>query len=258
MKYPAIALVVGILSGLLTAEATRFLAPANPWIGVIFGASLTLLAWLKYKSCSAWTSIALIASSVASYFVAVWGALFITGLLNPILGDESGFTQLLGPGMFAIAGFLGALMINMTLLLLLSQQTGLRMIGRAAAFAAAGAFLGLLSSELTGSVGATIRRLIADDRAAFGFRDYYPAFCSAYLIWQTGMALLIPLTWPHPKDLFSRAGQASAVAVSPRELSIFGKVFFSCVFAAAAFLLFSIARDLYLSSPHPSRLNFHR
>lgn len=241
LKFPTIPLIVGVLSGLLTAEAARFLNPLNPLVGVVFGPAMTLLVWLKYKSCSAWLAIALIASSVTSYLVAVWATSFLSGQMDLILGPDNSFTEPFGPGMFSVAGFLGSMAINLALLLLLSPPKGPRVLAKAAAWSCAGAFLGLLSSELSEPVGATLKPLIGVPATDMGSNDYYLVFYSAYLIWQTGMAFLIPFMLPHSP----LSAPSISIPRSPAKLSIFGKVFFFCIFATLAVLGCLVARDQY-------------
>lgn len=230
---PAIALLIGILSGLLTAETTHFLDQLNPFLAVVFGAGLTLLVWVRNKKCSVWVSLFLIASSVAAYSAAVWGAPFLAGR---ILGFDSDSDA----AMFAIAGFLGALIINIALLLLLSPETGLRLLRRAAAWACVGAFLGFLASELGDHLGTAIATIFANrPRPEMVAGHETVALYSAYLIWQTGMALLIP------SMLAFGAGQTVSLPRPPAKLSTFGKAFFFTVFATVLLFGFIVARDHY-------------
>ena len=227
---PTIALLIGIFSGLLTAEATHFLDQLNPFLAVAFGAGLTLLVWVRNKKCSVWVSVCLIASSVASYSAAVWGTPFLVGR---ILGSASDSDA----AMFAIAGFLGALIINIALLLLLSQETGLRLLRRAAAWACVGAFLGFLASELGEHLGTAIATVFGNPpRDVMSTAHETLALYSAYLIWQTGIAFLIPFMLPY--STFSGAGQTVSLPRSPAKLSILGKLFFFAVFATV--LLFGL------------------
>jgi hypothetical protein len=191
-------LVAGILSGLLSAEVARLLDPGNPLLGGVFGVAMLLLVWVKHKRCSLWRAVVLITSSIAAYFVSIWATLFLSALLDRILGRESSFTDLVGPGMFAVAGFLGALVFNSALLLLFSPGRKLRLLGKAAAWSCAGAFLGFLGSELREPMGAAVAAVVGEPPSpAMGDNHYYVACYSAYLIWQTGMACVIPLMLPH-------------------------------------------------------------
>jgi hypothetical protein len=240
---PTIAVLIGILSGLLTAETTRFLDPLNSFVAVVFGAGLTLLVLVRNKKCFVRDFLFLIASSVASYSAAVWGTLFLVGLAESILGSED-YLEPTGSATFAIAGFLGALIINIALLLLLSPETGLRLLKRAAAWACVGAFLGFLASELSEYLGAAIATV-------FGMpprheADHYNlALYSAYLIWQTGMAFMIPFMLSH-SALFG-AGQTVPQPRSPAKLSIWGKLFFFTVFATVLLFGFFAVKDHYLN-----------
>lgn len=237
-----IALVLGILSGLLTAETTRFLDPLNSFVAVVFGAGLTLLVLVRNKKCFIRDFLFLIASSVASYSAAVWGTLFLVGLAESILGSES-YLEPTGSATFAIAGFLGALIINTALLLILSSETDLRLLRKATAWACVGAFLGFLASELSEYLGAAIATVFGKpprDEA-----DHYNlALYSAYLIWQTGMAFMIPFMLSH-SALFG-AGQTVPQPRSPAKLSIWGKLFFFTVFATVLLFGYFAVKDHYL------------
>lgn len=238
---PTIACVIGILSGLLTAETTHFLDPVNPFVAVVFGAGLTLLVWVRNKECSVWVFLCLIASSVASYSAAVWGTLSLVGFAGRIVGSENSL-DLTSPYMFAIAGFLGALIINITLLLLLSPETGLRLLRRAAAWAGVGALLGFLASELSEHLGVAIATVLGNPpRGDMG--HYTLGLYSAYLIWQTGIAFLIPFMLPY--SAFFGAGQAVPLPRSPAKLSALGKLFFCTVYATVLLFGFFEAKDQY-------------
>ncbi len=234
---PTIALFIGIVSGLLTAETTHFLDLVNPFLAVVFGAGLTLLVWVRNRKCSVWLVLCLIASSVASYSAAVWGTPFLAGR---ILGSGSDSD----PAMFAIAGFLGALVINMALLLLLSPETGLRLLRRAAAWACVGAFLGFLASELGEHLGTAIATVFGNfSRGGMGANHETLALYSAFLIWQMGMAFVIPFMLTY--SAFFGAGQTVSLPRSPANLSILGKLFFFTVFVTVLLFGLLAARDLY-------------
>jgi hypothetical protein len=148
--------------------------------------------------------------------------------------------------MFAIAGFLGALLVNSASLLLLSPVRGWRTLAKAAAWACAGAFLGFLAAELSDSVGAGIALVVGDPpSASMGTNDYYLNFYCAFVIWQTGMALLFPVMLPHAEAVPPRQSQPSAAAPSAAKLGILGKLFFVCVFAVLGILGYSVARSRY-------------
>lgn len=214
------------------------------------------MVWLKHKYSFAWIAVALLATSVVAYFAAVWGTLTVTALVARTIGLEKLFGEPVGADTFAVAGFLGALLINLALLLLLSPAKGLRLLGKAAAWACVGAFLGFLGSELSEPVGAAVATVVGGPhRTDMASHHHYLALYSAYLIWQPGMAFLIPLMLPHSS--LPGANQAISMPRSPTELSIFGKLFFLCVFGTLLFLGYLVARDLYHASnpqPHDQQL----
>jgi hypothetical protein len=239
---------LGLVSGIATAPAARVLAPQNPLVGVVFGVAITLLVWIKYKTYSAWYAVALLASSVVAYFVAIWGTLAVMGRLTYVLSPDSALTEPLGPGMFSVAGFLGGIVVNLALLLLFSRDKPFRLAGKAAAFACAGAFLGFLGSELAEPVGGMIASVVGVPPVDMGSNQYYQNFYSTYLIWQTGMAFLIPLMLPHM--VISPPGQATTSPRSPAGLTDLGKLFFACIFATLVFLACFVARDYYRNRKH--------
>jgi hypothetical protein len=233
LKFPTIPLIVGIVSGLLTAEAARLLGPFHLFLGAVFGAALLLLVWLKHKSCSVWLAAALTASSVVAYAAAVWATVFLIGLSDRMLGPH--FADPGGPRVFALAGFLGALILSLALLLLLSLTRGLRLLGKAAAWSCGGAFLGFLASELSDPMGAAVAAIAGHSPPET--RAYYQALDSAYLVWQTGMAFLVPLMLPH------EAGRSVSIPRSPATLPILGKLFFAGILAVLLILGYVTARD---------------
>jgi hypothetical protein len=145
--------------------------------------------------------------------------------------------------MFFIAGFLGALIFNLSLLWLFSAQRALVVFGRAAAWAVTGAFLGLISAELADYVGGAVGAVVGVPGTDMGTNYYLTSLHSAYLIWQTGMAFLIPLMLH--KSSAAESGQAVSVPRSPTRLSISGKLFFSCILATVAAVSYFSIRDLY-------------
>jgi len=208
LKFQTITLVIGVLSGLLTAEAARFLDWADPFTGVVFGAAIIILVWLQHKNCSARVVVALLVFSVVSYFAAVWVTIPLTGVLGRIFGPESDFSDPVGAPMFTVAGFLGALIINAALLEQLYRASGWRLAGKAAAWASGGGFLGFIAAKLTGPVGLAVTTVVGDPPAQeMRSNRYYLSLYSAYLIWQTGMAFQI--AWMISKNPASTADQSA-------------------------------------------------
>jgi hypothetical protein len=191
LNFTLIAVLIGAISGLLTAEASRFLHPANPLIGIIFGISIIVLLRLKHVRDSGRVSAALLIFSVVSYLAAVWVTLPLYSALGRFLGAD--FADPLDTPVFIFAGFLGALIINAALLERLSGLTGPQAIAKAAPWAGGGAFFGFIAAELSGPVGAAVAKIVGDPPGT-QMGDNEPVFFaaySAYVIWQTGMAFLI-------------------------------------------------------------------
>ena len=206
LKFQTITLVIGVLSGLLTAEVARFVDPGVPFLGVIFGAAIIILVWIQHKYCSERIVVGLLGFAVVSYSAAVWVTLPLTGILGRAFGPESDFSDPLGAPMFTLAGFLGALIINAALLERLYRASGWRLLGKAAAWACVGGFLGFIAAEFTGPVGTAVTAVVGDPPASdMGSDRRYLAFYSAYLIWQTGMAFQI--VWMITKSPASRTDQ---------------------------------------------------
>jgi hypothetical protein len=243
-KSSAIALIVGIASGFATAAAARFGSELDPFIGLFFGGALVFILWIEHNKCSTWLVTTVLASSIASYCAAIWGTLYVTGTIESI-SPNLRLTDPFGPGMFSIAGFLGALVLNLALLLLLSPKRGLSILWKAAIWALAGSALGFISAELADSVGAAIKAVIGIPRTDMGNNNYYMSLYSAYLIWQTGMALLIPRLLPTAS--VSQAGEEIIIPYSPARLSWAGKLFFGVIFIVALFSSYSVAISSYRS-----------
>ena len=249
LKYPAIPLAVGIASGFATAAVARFSDPIQPLVGAVFGFALIILLRPKYKSCSAWVATALLTSSVVAYCAAVWGTLIVSGFLDRLLGQETKFTELFGPGMFSVAGFIGALILNLALQLLFSSRRGSAIPRNALLWALLGAFFGVISTVLVGSVGAGVRTLVALPKREWNTNQYYVNFFAAYLIWQTGMAVVLPLMLP--ENSFSVTGP-----VKPNTLSTGGKIYFACILLAFAILVCFFLHDLLLKwTTHTNAMN---
>jgi len=88
-----------------------------------------------------------------AYFAAIWSPGLITELLRSlrILETASSF-DVFGPPIFAIAGFVGAFVIMLAVLLLFFQEKGWRAPAKASALALPGALLGLISSLASASI----------------------------------------------------------------------------------------------------------
>jgi hypothetical protein len=237
MRSSAVTLIIGILSGLSTAVAARFWSGLNPFVGLFFGFALSFLVSLQYKRRSGLLVTALLATSVASFYAAVWGALYISATAERFWGWKSSFMDLFGPGTFCIAGFVGALIFNLALLLLLSPGKN-ALFGKAAAWACAGAFLGFVSAELAQYVGAGVAAVVGIPWTDMGTNDYYLSLYSGYLIWQTGMCFLVPLMVPQ--------SEADGLMPPPVRLTNAGKLFFGVIFIAVAALSYMVGRDVYL------------
>ena len=213
IKFPTIALVVGLLSGLFTAAGSRLVDPVNPFLGIIFGAAITLMIWLRYRQLTVPIAVAALLSSVAAYFAAVWGSLWTLGRLASAIHLEEFEPD--GPWTFSFAGFLGSLIITITLLLLLSPERGWRVFGKGMAWSVAGGWLGLISSVRSEAIGSAVGSIVGYPNP--GWSEHYTnPFYSAYLVWQTGMAVLIPLILP--QSLSTRADKSVSIQSPPAQI----------------------------------------
>jgi hypothetical protein len=192
-RFPTLALVVGLLSGLLTAACSRLVDPLNPFLGIIFGAAITLLIWFRYRRLTVPIAVATLSSSVTAYLAAVWVSIWTVGAVTSAIHLHE--VEPAGLWTFSFAGFLGALIITLTLLLLLSPQRSWRVFGRAIAWSVAGGWLGLISSAMSEAIGSAVGSILGYPQLGLG-RHYAKPFYSAYLVWQTGIAFLIPLILP--------------------------------------------------------------
>jgi hypothetical protein len=236
----------GVLSGILTTGSLAFLDPFDPFVGAIFGASFAVCLSLQKPAQSAGRIIAWIASSVMAYFVAIWSPVWITFFLRSvrILGQSDG-PNAFSPTMFSLAGFVGAFVIMLGMFFLFSQTEGWRVPAKAFLYSLPGALLGWVSFAVSEPVGGL----------ALGGLEYLHVqhavglnaehFCSAYLIWQTGMGLVIAAALPHTAMGLSRSGQPVPLTPSQMRLSAGGKVFVFLALAGTAFLGFISARNHY-------------
>jgi hypothetical protein len=242
MRFPVATLMIGVLSGLATAVAARFWSGLNAFVGLFFGIAVSFLVWRKYKRHSALLVTALLATSVASYCAAIWGTPYLFSTADRFLGWQNNFMEPFGPGTFAIAGFVGALIFNLALLLLLSPK-GRLLLGKAAAWACAGALLGLLSAELAKYAGAAVAAVVGIPWTDMGTNDYYLSLYSAYLVWQTGMCFLIPFMVPN--DSLPPSRPDGPMQHLPVRLTTSGKVFFGVIFIVVAAYGYLFGRDVH-------------
>jgi hypothetical protein len=203
LKLPT-ALVIGIVSGLLTGEAARFLNPVNPLLGIIFGMSVIALLRFQQKNCRGKAAASLVTFSVISYLAAVWVTLPISAVVGRILELENDFTDPVGAPVFTFAGYLGALIINAAVLEKENNLSGPQAVSKAASWASGGAFLGFISNELSGRVGVAVGYVVGDPPGSqMGSNDHFLALYSAYVSWQAGMLFLITLMVSRPAPLIS-------------------------------------------------------
>jgi uncharacterized membrane protein (UPF0136 family) len=236
----------GMLSGILTACSLAFLSELNPFVGAIFGAAMAICLSLRQRMWSAGLIIAFIASSVMAYFAAVWSPSLTTILLRSlkIVEKDASFPDF-GPGVFSIAGFVGAFVIMLAVLFLFFAEKGWRVPVTALALALPGAFLGLISATASESVQGLAAQWFTPSES-WGFKP--EQFYSAYLIWQTGIGFVIAALLPRTPTAFSLSGQPVPMTRSQMNLSVGGKVFVICVLAGTAVAGFFEGRDLYRES----------
>jgi len=244
LRTLAIAILAGLCSALATAGSSRLVDVVNPFLGAFFGATVTGLVWIRCKQRSLGLTIRLISASVVGYFAAIWLPNLLVSPLRQVLRlGASGNPY--SPEMFTAAGFLGALVMTLALLLIFSESKGPRVLLKCGAWSCVGALLGLLSSLLNQPAGKMVWAIVAGGGSYNeGFVDLLP-FLSAYLIWQTGMAVVITLMLPQAQSVEARAGQSSLARISPANLSIAGKIFFFCIFSTVGILAFAEAHDWY-------------
>ncbi len=233
----------GMLSGILTVTAVIYLDPVDPFVGIIFGTTVAVSLALRQRMWPAGRIIALIASSVMAYFAAIWSPGLITELLRSlrILETASSF-DVFSPAIFSIAGFVGAFVIMLAVLLLFFQEKGWRAPAKASALALPGALLGLISSLASASIQEMAAQWLTLSQS-WGPRP--GQFYSAYLIWQTGMAFVIAALLPLAAPVPSLSKNSAPAAGSPMKLSIGGKIFVACMLAGTVVLGFFEGQDLY-------------
>jgi hypothetical protein len=227
-----------MLSGILSAFCVASLSPLNPFVGAIFGAAISICLSFQQRTWSAWRIIALLTSSVMAYFAAIWSPTLMTNLLYSlgILGKDN-YGDDFSPPMFALAGFVGALVIMLAVLLLYFQEKGWRVPAKASALALPGALLGLISSIASESIQKIVAQWVTPSNT-WGAKP--EQFYSAYLVWQTGMGLVMAALLPSPA-----MGQPAPARVSPMKLSVGGKIFAASMLAGSLVLGFLEGQDLY-------------
>jgi hypothetical protein len=233
----------GFLSGILTAVSLSFFDSINPFVGATFGAVIVICLSVRQRMWSPGRIISFIASSVIAYFAAAWspiGAIYVFRALVKI--PDQNVPGIFGPFMFSVAGFVGAFVIMLAVLILFFQERGWRVTARALLLALPGALLGLLSAITSESIQKIASHWISPSTSwGWGPEQFY----SAYLIWQTGMALAIAAFVPQRSTL-SLPEQSARIEPSLMKLSISGKIFAIGMLAGATVLGFFEARKQYL------------
>jgi hypothetical protein len=209
----------------------RFLSPAAPLLGCIFGGALSLLIGLTYKRISSQVLISVIVSAAPAYFVAVWLSLNGVNLVRSLLHLENDY-DIFGPLVFSCAGFFGAWILIVAIRLWLIRETAVQLLWKSAAWACVGSLLGCFSSLLRGAVGPIVWMIVGGDPHSQGaFVEI--AFCSAFLIWQTGMAIAVAFMMPRMETLECLAGSPET-RVTLGRLTVPGKIYFALIYIAAA------------------------
>jgi glucan phosphoethanolaminetransferase (alkaline phosphatase superfamily) len=189
----------GLLSGVLTAASLAFLEVLNPFIGAIFGAAIAIGISLRRRHWSTGRIAAFIASSVMAYSAASWSPIGAIYVLRTLVGiQDLSVPGILSPFMFSVAGFVGAFVTMLAVLILFFQERGWHVPARALLLALPGAFLGLLSAITSESIQNIASHWISPS-ISWGFKP--EQFYSAYLIWQTGMAFAIAAFVPRKVTL---------------------------------------------------------
>jgi len=239
----------GLLSGILTALSLFFLKALNSFVGATFGAVIVICLSIRQRMWSMGRTISFIASSVIAYFAATWspvGALYVFRALVKI--QDQKVPNIFGPLMFSIAGFVGAFVFMLAVLVLFFQEKGWRVPARALLLAMPGIPLGWLSAIASESVENIVSHWITPSSSWGGGPEQ---FYSAYLIWQTGISFVIAAFAPQTSDL-PLSKQTASMQISLMKVSIGGKIFVACMLAGTAVLGFFEARNYYRAT-YPQR-----
>ena len=236
-KFAGIALAVGVASALITAASLHFVSPFTVTDGVVFGAALTLLVWIRYKTFSAMSAVSLIASAIPAYCAAVFGTGWVLDLVYLLMRHKFE-SDPFGPLVFSVAGFLGAWIMLLAVRLLVIREKPWSALWKSAAWACVGALLGFLSSVFSKPVGTALWTVVMGHRPQPQDGTDGISFCSAYLIWQTGMAFAAAWMMPMPEPAISGAHSSpSSIQAAPARLSVTGTVFFLCIYLAMVILI---------------------
>jgi len=241
----------GMLSGILTASSLAFLDALNPFAGAIFGIAIAIALSLWQRKWSAGRIIAFVASSVMAYFAAIWSPTLAIYVLRALANvDDRSVPEMFGPAMFSLAGFVGAFVIMLAVLLLFFKEKGRRVPARALLLALPGVLLGLISATASESVQEIVGHWFSPS-ASWGWKP--EQFYSAYLIWQTGMGFVIAALLQQNAAL-SVSEQPLPMARSQMNLSVGGKIFVICVLAGTAVTGFFEGRAQYRKSQAYGRI----
>lgn len=177
-----------------------------------------------------------------AYFAATWSPICAIYVLRTLVTiQDQNVPAIFGPLMFSLAGFVGAFVMMLAVLILFFQERGWRVLARALLLALPGGLFGLLSAMASESVQNIASHWISQS-TSWGWKP--EQFYSACLIWQTGMAFVIAAFVPRRATL-PRSEQSAPIEPSLMELSIGGKIFVVCMLAGAATLGFFEARAQY-------------
>ncbi|HET6934937.1 MAG TPA: hypothetical protein VFI72_08860 [Candidatus Angelobacter sp.] len=219
-KFPQIALVIGVLSGLFTIGLCLIYRPLLivPLIALPFGMATIALVYLKLKKCSGWSIIGLLTLSVAAYSIGVYGSGYVLSLFPgiPRAGTDPGSLI-----WFTLAGFMGALAMTLSLLLMFAHERIGRILLRSVLGSLWGGLFGFLATAIPIALGIAMPRMRQPSDGTISGNLINPIYL-AYLIWQTGMAVVIFRMLPESSLIEGRIDPGATE--SRRGMPVYAKV----------------------------------
>lgn len=176
--------LAGLLSVTILIGLTQFRF-AEDWlpgfyVGTIFGFTIAICFWLHFGLRSAWKTMLFIAACSVAYSLSVHSEEFLSSHIH--IFNPFGHDMFMMPpeGLFG-AGWVGAMLVlAAALFLLFPEQSVLRVAAKSIVWSLAGGLLGVASGLNFSSSSKMLSRIFSEGMSLF-------------LVWQTGMALVLAL-----------------------------------------------------------------
>ncbi len=215
--------LVGCLAGLATCSSARLLALLpegfSESIGCIFGLFLSAYLWRFDGMRSMWRALGFVGASTLAYLAAYDAEMPVSNLW-PVRFELFGLSPA-EINVLLVGGFVGAGILFLALCFFFpSRQSATRLLLNFVIFVVSGSMLGMIGYALGPTLGATIWYLLrflhlGEQSQASQLRpaNDTAALYSLYVVWQTGIAVLVAFFFPLRSEVRD-ASRAAALGFS--------------------------------------------